>query len=554
MQTDHGPDAVAVYLGNPVVHSLGALPHGVPLLRLIGSKNVFSATSLDQRPIHYVAWALFGHQFLIPVPDLDRASYLLVVGGNPMASNGSIMTSPDFPERMRQLKRRGGRLVVLDPRRTETAKIADEHVFIRLGTDAWVLLAMINALLSDDLATPAGYVAGVEHVAGAVAPFTLELAESVSCVPAATVRRLAREFAASRGAAAYGRLGVSTQAHGTLCQWELTCLNALTGNLDAEGGMMFTSPAVDVVGRDLISPGHHGRWTSRVRGAAEFAGELPAAVMAEEMTTPGDGQVRALVTIAGNPVSSTPGGAALGEAIDGLQFRVAIDPDINETSPYADVILPPTGPLEREHYDVIFHLHAVRNTARWSPALFERPATSRHDWEILRDLCLAIAERRRARLSRVEALKERAGSAAKEARWRIPPKATIDLLLRTGAARLSVAALGRTAGGRDLGPLIEQLPERLRTQDRMVHLDHGPILEAIGQLAAAPPRVQAEDELLLIGRRHQRDNNSWMHNPTRLIRGKARHVALVHPDDLTYRGLASGRLRDRDLGRGVDPG
>lgn len=546
IQAEHGPDALAVYLGNPNVHSIGALTHGVSLVRLLRTKNTFSATSVDQLPHQYVAWALYGHQFLLPVPDLDRTAYLLVIGGNPMASNGSIMTSPDFPARMRALRARGGRLVVLDPRVTETAAIADEHVSVRPGTDAWVLLAMVNVLLSEGLATPAAYVDGVEAVASAVSSFTPELAEAVSGVPAEVVRRLAREVAGARSAAVYGRLGVSTQVNGTVCQWAIAVLNILTGNLDREGGVMFTSPAIDAVGRGLLGRGHAGRWSSQVRGLPEFGGELPASVMAEEMTTPGPGQVRALLTVAGNPVSSVPGGASLAQAIAGLSFYVAVDPYVNETTRFADVILPPTGPLERDHYDLIFHLLAVRNTARWSPALFARPEYARHDWEIARDLCLAISERRREGLGRVEALRARASSAAAEARWRVSPRATVDLLLRTGSARLSVAALGRTPGGRDLGPLVEQLPGRLQTPSRRISLDHPSVLASVATLASlaslgGPPAL-APDELLLIGRRHQRDNNSWMHNTTRLTRGRPRHRLLAHPDDLAARGLVSGAM------------
>ena len=355
VQREHGDDAVAVYQGNPNVHSLGALTHNPTLVRLLHTRNRFSATSVDQLPHQVMAWALYGHQFLLPVPDIDRTDLLVLVGHNPMASNGSLWTVPDFPARRRELAARGGRLVVIDPRRTETAKVADEHHFVRPGSDAAVLLAVVRELLGGDvdaLAGPAAYVDGVEAVRAAVEPFTPELAEQVSGMPADAVRGLARDLAAAPSAAVHGRMGVSTQAHGVVCQWAVQTINVLTGNLDRPGGTMFTTPAVDLVGRGVLGPGGFGTRRSRVRGLPSFGGELPVSALEEEISTPGEGQVRALLTIAGNPVSSTPSGHRLDEALEGLDVMVAIDFYVNETTRHADVILPPTGPLERDHYDL----------------------------------------------------------------------------------------------------------------------------------------------------------------------------------------------------------
>ncbi len=531
IQTTHGPDAMGVYLGNPNVHSLGALTHGVQLVRTIGSRNTFSATSIDQLPHQVVAWALYGHQFLLPVPDIDRTDLLVLIGHNPMASNGSLWTVPDFPGRRRELRERGGRLVVVDPRRTETAKVADEHYRVRPGTDAWWLLALVREVLLVG-ARPAGYVDGVEEVADAVAPFTPELAERHSGMPSQTIRDLAAALLATPRAAVHGRMGVSTQEHGTVCQWAIACLNILTGHLDQPGGTMFTSPAVDLVGRGLLGAGHLGRWRSRVRGLPEFGGELPVSVLAEEITTPGPGQIRGLITIAGNPVSSTPGGHRLDAALAGLDFVVAIDPAINETTRHAHVILPPTGPLERDHYDLIFHVLAVRNTARWSPALFAKAEDARHDWQIARALALALIKGRGKRPGPVEL-----------ARFASTPKQQVDLLLRSGRARTSVKALRRTPGGLDLGPLEPVLPQRLRTPSQRIDLAAPVLLDAVRALAVdaeTGPAPLREGELLLIGRRHQRDNNSWMHNVPRLTRGRPRHQLQVHPDDLAARGIADG--------------
>ncbi len=541
IQREHGRDAVGVYLGNPNSHSLGALTHGIQLVRTIRSKNSFSATSVDQLPHHVVSWGLYGHQFLLPVPDIDRTDLLVLIGHNPMASNGSIWTVPDFPARRRALRERGGRLVVIDPRRTETAKIADAHHRVRPGTDVWVLLAIVREVCALG-PRPAAYVDGVETVREAVAPFTPEVAQALSGMPAATVRELAAALLGARSAAVHGRMGVSTQAHGVLCQWAIQVINLLTGHLDQPGGLMFTSPAIDLAGRGLMGAGHYGAWRSRVRGLPEFGGELPSSVLAEEITTPGPGQIRGLVTIAGNPVSSTPGGRALDAALDSLDFMVAIDIYVNETTRHADVILPPTGPLERDHYDLIFHTLAVRNTARFTPALFERPADARHDWEIARDLALALVRARGERVSPVD-----------QARLRTSPTLQLDALLRTGEAaldgrRLSVKKLRQTPGGVDLGPLRSVLPGRLRTPEHRIDLGMPLALDAIAALArdvagaVEAAATRGAGELLLIGRRHQRDNNSWLHNLPRLTRGRPRHWLEVHPDDLAARGIPDGAL------------
>ncbi|MBM6401895.1 molybdopterin-dependent oxidoreductase [Phycicoccus sp. MQZ13P-5] len=543
VQREHGDDALAVYLGNPNVHSLGALTHHPTLVRLLRTRNRYSATSVDQLPHHVVAHALYGHQFLLPVPDIDRTDLLVLVGHNPMASNGSLWTVPDFPGRRRELASRGGRLVVIDPRRTETARVADEHHFVRPGADAAVLLALVREVLASGRARPAAYVDGAEAVRAAVEPFTPEVAERAAGLPADAVRALARDLLDAPSAAVHARMGASTQAHGVVCQWATQLLNVLTGNLDRPGGTMLTTPAVDLVGRGVLGPGGFSRRRSRVRGLPGFGGELPASALAEEMETPGEGQVRALLTIAGNPVSSTPGGQRLDAAMAGLDAVVCIDMYLNETTRHADVVLPPTGPLERDHYDLVFHLLAVRDTARFSRALLPKDPGGRHDWEIARDLGLA---HRRARGTGVRQRLSRA-SLALETRLRTSPTRQLDLLLRTGGGRLSLRRL-RSAGpgGLDLGPLRPRLPERLRTVDRRIDLATPLVLEALPGVLAGVLADRPEGELLLVGRRHQRDNNSWLHNAAVLTRGRPRHALLAHPDDLAARGIADGgRVRVR---------
>jgi anaerobic selenocysteine-containing dehydrogenase len=529
----HGPDAVGVYLGNPNAHALASATHALPFVKSLRTRNRFSATTVDQAPHQLVSWQLFGHQLLIPIADLDRTSYLLVLGANPMASNGSLMTAPDFPKRARAIQERGGKIVVLDPRRTETAQIADEHHFVRPGTDVVVLLAMLRTLLAEGLARPPAYVDGVERLRDLVEPYTPALAEQVSGVPADVVERLVRELCAADGGAAYGRLGVSTTGFGTVNHWAIDCLNLLAGHFDRQGGVMFPEPAVDVVGRRFVGPGHFDRYRSRVRDLPEYGGELPASAMREEIETPGPGQIRAFVSLAGNPVLSTPDGRRLGEALDSLDFMVSVDIYLNETTRHADVILPPTTALERDHYDLVFHTLAVRNTARFSPAVFDKPDGAMHDWEIFRELTARVAKRvgrkgpLRARLTR-------------RLRLSTSPTTQLAVLLRTGR-RLSLRQLRAHPEGVDLGPLRPTMPGRLQTKNHRVDLTPALLAGDLDRLRTWLDE-RPDDALVLIGRRHKQDNNSWFHNTTRLTRGKPRHQLLMHPDDLASRGISDGAL------------
>jgi anaerobic selenocysteine-containing dehydrogenase len=510
---------------------------------------------VDQLPHQLVAWLLYGHQLLLPVPDIDRTDHLLVFGGNPMASNGSLMTVPDFPKRLRELRGRGGRLVVVDPRRTETAKAADEHHFIRPGTDAVVLLAMLRSVIDDGTPRIAEYVDGLVDVRAALEQFTPEAASVASGMPPDTIRSLAQDLASAERAAVHGRVGVSTQRFGTVCQWAIQLLNIVTGNLDRTGGTLLTRPAIDIVGRGLVGRGHLGRWHSRVRSLPEFGGELPVATLADEMLKPGDGQVRALLTVAGNPVLSTPNGARLDRALDGLDFMVAVDFYINETTRHADVILPPTSALERDHYDLVFHVLAVRNTARFTDAVLPPAADTRHDWEIFRELGLRMMRSRRQgqRRARGPAAWRGLGQrVAREARLRTSPTRIVAALLLTGRTGVTLHRLRKHPDGLDLGPLRPSLPGRLRTRDRRIDLAPQLLLDELPTVAAAllpdgtqgrAREVEAEPPvaLRLIGRRHQRDCNSWLHNTERLTRGKPRHQLLMHPDDMTPRGLEDGQ-------------
>ena len=533
LQGEYGNDSLAVYAGNPNVHNYGNLTHGRVLRKALATRNNFSATSLDQLPHHLVALMLFGHQFMVPVPDIDRTDFMLILGGNPIASNGSMMTVPDVKKRLQAIQQRGGKFVVIDPRRSETAELADEHLFVRPGSDAFLLLAMLRELFEQDLVDTGHLDAalqGADMVKHLVQPFTLELAEQRSAVTAETIARLTREFAQAKSAACYGRMGVSVQAFGSLCQWAIHMINILTGNLDREGGAMVPNSAVGYVQPGEPSPGHIGRYHSRISQLPEFGGEFPATVLAEEMLTPGEGQIKGIITLAGNPVLSSPNGRQLDRALDQLELMVAVDIYINETTRHADYILPPTSPLEHDHYDYAFHRLAVRNTTRFNEPVFGKPEGSLHDWEILNGLGQSISR-----------LKDQKCSVLP------PPELLIDMGLQQGPyskkagheLALDLAKLKANPHGIDLGPLRPSLMERLCTADKKIVLVDELIESEVRRLLDAEPDA-SDDSLKLIGRRHVRSNNSWMHNYHRLVKGPARWQCLMHPQDMAERGLESG--------------
>ncbi len=515
VESRFGGDAVATYLGNPNVHNSGSMLSSGGFLRTLSTRNRFSATSVDQLPHHVAALDMFGHPMLLPIPDVDRTGYLLILGANPLVSNGSIMTAPGMRARLRALRERGGRAVVIDPRRTETAAAADEHHFIRPGTDALFLLALISTIFNEGLVRDgrlAPLLAGIEELREAAAPFTPERVAARTGIAANTTRAIARAFAGAPHAVAYGRIGLSIQAFGGLCQWLVNALNAITGNLDEPGGMMWPLPAFDMLLRAKPGEIHAGRYRSRVRGLAEFNGELPVTTMLDEMTTPGDGQVRALVTIAGNPVLSTPNGAALDRALARLDFVLAIDPYVNETTRHAHVILPPAMGLEVEHYDVVFHHFAVRNTARVNLPVVDIDEDQRYDWQIF------------------DALAQRMSGKSLT-----PPRERLDQGLRFGPRHTSVEALLAHPHGVDYGPLEPCMPERLLTADARIHLAPQRMLDDLTRLRATLDEPIAQ--FVAIGRRQLRSNNSWMHHIERLNRGPDRCTLLVNVDDAAELGL-----------------
>ncbi|WP_214103323.1 molybdopterin-dependent oxidoreductase [Acrocarpospora catenulata] len=545
-----GP-ARAIYLGNPNAHTMAGALYGPAVARALGTRNVFSASTADQMPKHVSAGLMFGHPLTIPVPDLDRTSYLLMLGANPLESNGSLCTAPDFPGRLKALRARGGRLVVVDPRRTRTADLADEHVFVRPGADAFLLAGIAHTLFAEDLVRVSAPVNGLDEVREATSDFPAEAAARACGVPAEVITRLARELAAAPAAAVYARLGTCTAEFGTLTQWLVDVLNVLTGNLDRPGGVMFPRPATE--GPPRRKPYRTGRWHSRVRGLPEANGELPVAALAEEIETPGEGRIRALVTIAGNPVLSAPGGGRLERALRRLEFMVSVDPYLNETTRHAHVILPPPRMLQAGHFDFALLGFAVRNYARYSPPVLPLdggPAET----EILARLAMIAAgqgaDADPAALDELildQLLRDTPGDRA-ALTGATGAERRLDAMLRLGpygewnGGTLSLRTLLDHPHGIDLGPLEPRLPGNLTTASGRIELAPAPILSDLVRLRAR--LAEPAPEFVLIGRRHLRSNNSWLHNVDPLVGGSNRCTLQIHPADVARLGLA-GQARVR---------
>jgi anaerobic selenocysteine-containing dehydrogenase len=536
VRQEHGRDAVAMYYGNPVAHNLGLMTHALPFARALRTKNVYSASSADQLPQMLAALRMFGHLALIPVPDLDRTDLFLIFGANPVVSNGSLMTAPDMKSRLRAIRDRGGRIVVVDPRRTETAEVADEHIAIRPGTDALLLAAMLHVVFAEGLARLGrldGRVKNVEALASFVRELPPERVARRTGIAPEITRRLAGDFARATRAACYGRVGLCTQRYGTLAAWLVQALNLVTGHLDDVGGMMLTTPAVDAVAilSRLGQRGTFDRWRSRVRHLPEFGGDFPVATLADEIETGGKERVRALVTVAGNPVLSAPNGRRLDRALGTLEHVVSIDGYLNETTRHAHVLLPPAPPLSRAHYDLALYAFSVRNVAKYSEPVIPRKASERLDWEIMAELAVRVFVPR--------PLRRLASLAARGSR----PERIVDALLRIGPHRLTLAKLRRSPHGVDLGPLEPgRFADRIATRDRKADAAPADLIREARARLLVDVDLETDGDLMLIGRRQLRGNNSWMHNAYRLAKGPSRCTLLVHPRDAASRNLASGDL------------
>jgi anaerobic selenocysteine-containing dehydrogenase len=576
---EHGRHAVAVYLGNAGAHSLSLMLYLRTFLAALGSRNVYTASSVDQMPKQVSGALMFGSGAHLPVPDLDRTDHLVILGANPYASNGSLMTAPDMPGRLRDIRRRGGKVVVVDPRRTQTARHADEHLFIRPGTDAFLLAAMAHTLFDENLANLGRlepHVSGVGEVRALVAEFSPETVATHCGIDAATIRRITRELAAAPTGAVYGRIGTCTQEFGTLSSWLVDVVNILTGHFDSPGGAMFTLPAFGgPTTRGASGKGkgaNLGRWRTRVRNLPESFGELPVAALAEEIDQPGEDRIRALVTIGGNPCSSTPNVARLTRAVESLDFVVSLDLYLQETSRLADVVLPAPSPLEQPHFDVLLNNLAVRNNVRWADPALPMPEGLQPEWRTLLDLAAAVAPRdgdAQADAALIEqltitravdlAIADEGSRIAGRDREEIlialgdepGPARLVDLALRSGpygdgfgthSDGLTLAGLREHPDGIDLGPLQPRIPEALRTRSGTIELAPQPLLDDAERLRQRLAETQdgGEPGMVLIGRRDLRSNNSWMHNIEMLVRGKPRCTLYVHPSDAERLQLSDG--------------
>ena len=568
----HDRQSLAIYLGNPSSHNLSGTLYNRALIKSLGTRNIFSASTVDQMPKHLSSGLMFGSPLTIAVPDIDRTDFMLLLGANPWVSNGSLATAPDWPGRIRALRKRGGKLVVVDPVRTQTADHADVHLAIRPGADAWFLAAIAHTIFEEGLSRPGRLtdaIDGLPDVEAKLARFSPDRVAPACGVEANTIRQVARDFAAAERAVCYGRIGVCTQRFGSLSNWLVDVINAITGNLDEPGGAMFPLPAHEPRRPDAQAGGRGfsvGRWSSRVRNAPEVLGEFPVSTLAEEITADGEPRIRALFTVAGNPVLSTPNGDALSKALEHLDFMVSIDPYLNETTRHADIVLPPPPPLSRPHYDVSFYGFAIRNVANFSPPVMPLPDGAMAEWQIMLRLVSVLSgtgasvemaddfvcQQMIAREVRnpdsplhgrspdelMDALGERRG-----------PERMIDFMLRAGVYGdgfgahpdgLRLDTLIDQPHGIDFGPLVPRLPSALKTKSGKIELAATQLINDLDRLESALSSPETP-ELVLIGRRHLRSNNSWMHNVPGLMTGRPRCTALIHPNDAAKAGIRDGQ-------------
>ena len=586
-QKEHGRHAVGAYLGNPNTHHHGNILFGPPLLHALHTHNKFSATSNDQLPHMQVNLAMFGHQLLFPIPDIDHMDLFILVGSNPAASNGSLMSAPDYQTRLKNISKRGGEVILIDPRKTETSRVSDQHLFIKPGTDAFLMLGILHTLFDENLIEQGRLHSRLDDIAQIqllCSDYSASKVSPITGIKTLKIKELARKLAKTPRACLFSRMGTSTQEFGGIATWLAYTINIITNHLDERGGLMFTKPAADIVELGALTgqKGHVNRYRSKL-GLPEFGGELPASTMADQILLEDDKQVKAMIVLAGNPVLSNPNGQRLDKAFESLDFMVSIDFYLNETSRHADIILPPTAPLEQSHYDLAFNMLGVRNVAKYSPALFDAGKHARHDWQILLEL-----KRRLNSHDLPSRLKE---EATYQVLKRLGPDGLLDVILRTGpygtqipgtskmgnflidalqglvesrhplrklldlspygspnrglSKGLCVSSLLNYPHGIDLGSLQSCLPERLYTPKKRIKLAPATFLKDMSRLRKRAEILNSEqetDELLLIGRRHVRSNNSWLHNSHRLVKGKNRCTMMIHPEDALRANLTNGDL------------
>ena len=534
IRNTYGKDSIGVYLGNPNAHIFGNNLFLPFFIKALDSKNRYSASSVDQLPSHFASHYMFGNGILIPIPDIDRTDFMLIIGGNPMVSNGSLMTSPNFSKRMKNIQKRGGKVVVVDPRKTLTGKKADEHIFIKPETDALFLLSMVKTILDKDL-TNLGHlendIEGFDLLQKITADFSVEKVAPIVGISAERIERLAIEMVEAPTAICYSRMGASTQSFGGLCLWLTSVLNILTGNMDKAGGVMFTQPAFDIakMRSKKGKKDSYGRYHSRVRNLPYINNEFPAATLADEIVTEGEGQIKAMFCVAGNPVLTTPNGDRLAEGLEGLDFMVSLDIYINETSSHADIILPGATGLETSHFDITFNTFAVRNVAKYSPPLFEKAEEQMHDWEILRKLTSILTGQPESNFT-PEMMLEGGLQASSHA-----------------ASGLNLEKLKQYPHGIDLGPLNTCLQKRIQTNDDKINIAHPVFIEDLERLKNTFFSKEKTEEVekfpfQLIGRRLLRSHNTWLHNSYRLVKGRNECTLIINPIDAEKLKIKNGQI------------
>ena len=520
-----GPKIASIYLGNPIAHNYGVTTQMRSFIKAVGTRGIYSASTLDQIPHLAAQKFLYGHNANYPVPDIDRTNYMLIVGGNPAASNGSLWTVPNVRARIKALRARGGKLVVVDPRHTETAKIADEHYFVRPSTDTAFFIGLLLALDEAGLVNPGRLqpmLSQWEEVLETLRDFDLTALSDYCGISVDDIRHIASELGGEGPTIIYGRMGVSVTRYGSLNHWLIQLINIATGNLDREGGVLFNVPAIDPV--ENSGPGAYGRYQTRLSGRPDVFGELPAVEMAAEISTPGEGQIGALFTVAGNPVLSTPGGRQLDGALEKLDLMVSVDMYVTETTRHADYILPPCGPLQKDHFPWLFGPVFVRQFVIYSPPLFAKEEDELEDWEIVAGLVTA--------LNKVRGV---------EAPETPDPRTALDAMLKESAYNLSLEKVEAAPNGIDLGALEPQLPGRLKTESGKIECAPAPFMEELQRFSEELSGADGA-RLRLVGRRHIRSNNSWLHNSKRLIKGANRCTLMIHPDDAEAAGVRDGAL------------
>lgn len=562
----YGIGAVTAYTGNPLAHSFSLARYAGVLMGMSGMPITYSPGTVDQWPKNLSSHLMYGLWWNFPVPDIERTDLLVIMGANPAASQGSLLAAPNVMGLIDAIRKRG-KVIVIDPVRTPTAARADEWLPIVPGTDAALLLAVAHTLFAEGLARPgphlAGHLDGLDTLRRAVADWPPERVGAVTGIGEDRIRRLARELAGSDKSVVYGRIGLCNQEFGSLASWLVDVVNILTGHFDTPGGAMFPRPAAWSITTQPL-PGleggapEFGRWHTRVRGAKEVLGQAPVSCMAEEIATPGDGQLKALITVAGNPVLSTPGGDKLDEVLPILEAMISVDLWLNETTRHADVILPGLSPLEQPHHDDLILLFAIHSIANYSAPVFD-PGDRPHEWEILirlTGLCTGtpaedvdvaaiddgffdyLAFTRGLDGAEIRKLYEHGG-----------PERMLDLTLRTGPfgdqygknpGGLTLDTLKANPNGIDFGPMVPQLPDILGTADKKIRLAPQYLLDDLPRLAARMERPA--EPLVLVSRRHLRSNNTWLHNVPALMKGKDRCTLLIHPDDAARCGVADNDI------------